>query len=271
MSHPLAEARLKVQHALSLVEVLNQITKSDSPSGFVTIAARVNAETQRPEYYIAEVRDVPRFALVVGDIVHNLRSALDHIAYRVALLHDPCLTESQLRRVQFPVGDDSEHFERIKRMGIVGFAPTSIALLDEVRPFKGGNDALWRLHRLDITDKHRALLTVVMTMNSFDFAQTPRLPPEMGVPEELLSKLSAKFTLKEPVPAKAGEVLFIDAPNAGLKNGLGFEFEVMLSEPQVCGAQRIKEALFEMGRAVEAAIAIFDSLFASCFGRNSHG
>ena len=37
--------------------------------------------------------------------------------------------------------------------------PKVIKAIDALKPYKGGNDALWRIHELDNIDKHRALFT----------------------------------------------------------------------------------------------------------------
>lgn len=38
--------------------------------------------------------------------------------------------------------------------------PTDRAIIESLRPYDGGNPALWTLHRLDIVRKHRQLLNV---------------------------------------------------------------------------------------------------------------
>ena len=41
--------------------------------------------------------------------------------------------------------------------------------IDAAKPYKGGNDELWVLHRLDIADKHHALLTTVTGLPNVSF------------------------------------------------------------------------------------------------------
>ena len=40
--------------------------------------------------------------------------------------------------------------------------------IDAVKPYKGGNDSLWRLHQLNLADKHRFLITVGSQLWSID-------------------------------------------------------------------------------------------------------
>ena len=38
--------------------------------------------------------------------------------------------------------------------------PEAVEAIDKLKPYKGGNDALWRIHELDNVDKHRSLFTL---------------------------------------------------------------------------------------------------------------
>ncbi len=98
--------------------------------------------------------------LLIGDAVHNLRSALDHVAH--AIVADAGLTPS--RRVSFPFAQDRQELISTLRNGEIEAAAgqTLIDLIvDTVRPYKGGNDALYAIHALDIVDKHKLLIPVI--------------------------------------------------------------------------------------------------------------
>lgn len=47
----------------------------------------------------------------------------------------------------------------IGEFGNKGMCPKAIKAIDALKPYKGGNDALWRIHELDNIDKHCALFT----------------------------------------------------------------------------------------------------------------
>ncbi len=38
--------------------------------------------------------------------------------------------------------------------------PEAIEAIDRLKPYKGGNEPFWKLHKLDCTDKHHLLLAV---------------------------------------------------------------------------------------------------------------
>src|SRR5208283_3271512 len=91
-----------------------------------------------------------------GDIVHNLRSALDHLAYQLAEVGTPGKEPS--RRVEFPIAKDAATYKAEKARKVEGIRPEAVKVIDALQPYKGGcnGDALWRIHELDNIDKHRA-------------------------------------------------------------------------------------------------------------------
>jgi hypothetical protein len=98
---------------------------------------------------------------VAGDILQNLRSALDHVVYHMALVADPNASDKVLSTVSFPVGKNLADYESLKKRKLEGIIkPTAIQFIDRYKPYKGGNDELWKLHDVNNIDKHRHLLAV---------------------------------------------------------------------------------------------------------------
>ncbi len=64
------------------------------------------------------------------------------------------------RRIQFPIAEDFTTYEARKAGQVEGMRDDAKRAIDAARPYKGGNDALWRIHSLNNADKHRNLLTV---------------------------------------------------------------------------------------------------------------
>lgn len=93
--------------------------------------------------------------VTTGDAVHNLRSALDHLAYGiVSAFEDPP------NYLYFPIAGDLKSligqpsFQTIKRL-----APDIAELIiGEIKPYGAGN-LFVKLNHLDRADKHRFLLT----------------------------------------------------------------------------------------------------------------
>lgn len=89
-----------------------------------------------------------------GDAIHNLRCALDHLAWQLARWD----SNSPGSAVAFPIAKSFEEYQSIKARKIEGMSPEAKKAIDDLRPYKGGNELLWTIHRLDIIDKHHQML-----------------------------------------------------------------------------------------------------------------
>ena len=56
-----------------------------------------------------------RFSIIAGEIVHHLRSALDHVIWAMATRNN----RNPRNRIQFPICDTPHKFERALKNGIV--------------------------------------------------------------------------------------------------------------------------------------------------------
>jgi hypothetical protein len=119
----------------------------------------------------------------VGDVLHNLRSALDNITWHLVKMHNPM--PSQPRQVQFPITYSSRGFEKEVAARLPGLPREATDALRRLQPWYWpeearrvlGDDAaghedveaspLAQLHRLSNEDKHRAIhaLTVYAGLN----------------------------------------------------------------------------------------------------------
>jgi hypothetical protein len=110
-------------------------------------------------YKVEQITNLRRVsAHVIGascDAIHNLRSALDHLAYQLILAAGNTPTKT----TGFPIYEDMASYKRYKARKVKGMSSRAIELIDALKPYKRGNDLLWRLHELDNIDKHRMLLT----------------------------------------------------------------------------------------------------------------
>ena len=93
-----------------------------------------------------------------GDIAQNLRSALDHLAWQLVSVGTPDAKPS--RDTSFPICPSIKEYESRKGRKVKGMRPEAIAAIDALKPYKGGNGALWRLHEINNIDKHRLILTI---------------------------------------------------------------------------------------------------------------
>lgn len=106
-----------------------------------------------------------RLSLIVGDLIHNARSALDQAAWLVACRSNPVekLWEPRVaRRISFPVTDDPRKFCGHSVMPYI--ADDAKTVFKRLQPYEGGDtaEALGRLDALWNIDKHRVLHSGLM-------------------------------------------------------------------------------------------------------------
>jgi hypothetical protein len=105
--------------------------------------------------------DVPiRFSLIVGDLIHNLRSALDQAAWLVACRSTPVeqlWRPDTARKIAFPLAPSRERFEGHSIMPFI--ALDARAILEPLQPYhlEDTPQALGRLNELWNIDKHRVV------------------------------------------------------------------------------------------------------------------
>ena len=106
-----------------------------------------------------------RFPVIVGEIVHQLRSSLDHVIWQLVLANGKLPN----RNHQFPICDSSEKFEKArKRRNIRGITPAAASLIEESQPYwqirrgqRLASSKLRILREVNDTDKHRLMMIVV--------------------------------------------------------------------------------------------------------------
>jgi hypothetical protein len=115
-------------------------------------------DTRHHVIYFRILEQCPSEILVlVGDAIHNLMSALDHLAYQLEIANHRTPGKS----TYFPIYRDLDAFKNDRGQREVLFGITATERIDGLQPYKGGDEALWRLHELDIIDKHRLLIPTV--------------------------------------------------------------------------------------------------------------
>ena len=101
----------------------------------------------------------PDLSILAGDCAHNLRAALDHIAFQLAERHrNGPLPESLAKTVEFPVYTTKTAYRDQAPRKIKLLHPKAQELVKAMQPYQGGDwDLLGFIHELDRIDKHRKL------------------------------------------------------------------------------------------------------------------
>jgi len=106
-----------------------------------------------------------KWSLIAGDCIHNLRCALDHLVYALAVKNSGTNPPQDANRLQFPIASSLEQFEK-QRDRIKGLSDKAQTFIEQRQPYnvrtKKMPPQLAILSGLDNADKHR-LLTVTFT------------------------------------------------------------------------------------------------------------
>ena len=128
-----------------------------------------------------QIREAPplRWGVILGDCVHNLRSALDHLVCQLTLLDGG--TMDDCAQTQFPIACKSEtQFEGMANHRIPCLSKKHRALVKKAQPYHAGDGApshpLAILRALSNADKHRILNPTFSVLKSDSSAILDRLP-----------------------------------------------------------------------------------------------
>jgi hypothetical protein len=155
--HRLRLIRIKIERAYQHIRELESMPMPDTLHAY---SVRIDHNAKLQAY---PVQGIPiNAAAAAGDAVHNLRSALDHLAYQLVIvgLNHGEVRKEPAYKIQFPISHSPDSYPSEKRRKIEGIQRPAEDAIDALKPYKTGNDGLWTLHQLDIFDKHRDFLSV---------------------------------------------------------------------------------------------------------------
>lgn len=111
--------------------------------------------------------------LIIGDAIHNLRAALDHIWVALAVESAPPEKRdtTAVKFATFPFHELRQNVKAAVEKGLIkeAFPDTERLILDEIRPHSdaGGDHVFWAITKLDKIDKHNLIVPTVQ-FHSFE-------------------------------------------------------------------------------------------------------
>ena len=189
------------------------------------VIAKSNDDHTRYEFSL-EFHDRPfgRWALMAGDVLSNLRQALDHVVYEIAVQEAQGRVPEGAKNLMFPLTSSNEEF--LKARGrLKTLSPAVQAEIERLQPYNhhGGidNSSIWHLADAHNRDKHRSLRVAVAGIEATEVLleglvpgsratfQTESLAPEDGAP--FMSALLERSTpgLKMTVRRKAVQMFLL--------------------------------------------------------------
>lgn len=200
-------------------------------------------------YRIFDIQTPPvEIGLITGDLVHNLRSALDHLAYQLVYANG----STHSKQTAFPIWDSASEYQAQRARRVTGMSQTAIDAIDATEPYQGGNGAgLWVLHYLDIADKHHELLTPLMNVTGASFT----IP---GYWERSYTGVGGVSFPKFGEPLKDGDV--VATREAVMDKDLNLTVDVAFTEPEVIEGRPVIKTARRLLELVENLIVDFGPL-----------
>lgn len=178
MAGELAGVDRKIARAKRKLADLDKAIKRTFASDRYRIIGKFDPEAAKYVYRVYDLPPVdPEWALELGEVLYQLRSALDHLAWQLVELDGgtPC------KQTQFPVkdspNDKNDKPIPLRNLVIPRIKDANILkLIDECQPYESGlgkrltlaearTSPLWHLSVLNIVDKHRLLLVVASALD----------------------------------------------------------------------------------------------------------
>lgn len=125
----------------------------------------------------------PTWSPIIGDMVHNMRSALDHLTWQLVLRNSrkpstgnlfPIFTKDPLDPTAYVTEGEYKTAHKRWKDRIRGMHPHDVDILKLLQPYQRGEDAksdsLARLNELSNRDKHREFHFAAQSLMEYDFS-----------------------------------------------------------------------------------------------------
>jgi hypothetical protein len=213
------------------------------------IEREYDSQTGHNIYRVFDIQTPPaEIGLLAGDVIHNLRSALDHLAYQLVQVNGA----THSKQTAFPIWDSASDYKAQRARRVKGMAQSAIDAIDASEPYQGGKGAgLWVLHYLDIADKHHALLTPLINVTEAAFT----IP---GYWERGYRGVGDVAFPNFGKPLKDGDVVAIR--EAEMDNDMNLTLDVAFTEPEVIEGRPVIKTLHRLVDLVDDLVLSFKPL-----------
>ncbi|MFD3927434.1 hypothetical protein [Streptomyces sp. NPDC058614] len=140
----------KVQHAEHHFDFLCKEISDFQASNPYRISVKREEKDQSWIFHLWDVKPPdPAWGLILGDLLHDARSALDHLIYQLAILNlGRSLNDNEAGRVQFPVEEDAQKFQRQEARRLKDLRAVDRARLEELQPYNAWDESIWGPHEM---------------------------------------------------------------------------------------------------------------------------
>jgi hypothetical protein len=268
MSARLSGIVLKIERAKQHIADLEGRIESFRKSDSYRIVRDQHAQTDVFRFKIREQISA-MVAVIIGEAIHHLRSALDHLIYQLVDANGNLVGDGG--RLYFPCFETAPKKEAEFSGKIKGVAPRAEHMIRALQPYVSGDKTLAFLCKLDNINKHRLLFVTVFGFRNLKLRASGRAPRVSfkvgkvayvwyGRPTDTPpAKVNSRFSELQD----GDEILEIEwfdgRPSADFYENLNFTFDVAFVQPQIVNGKAVLPFLQELVKFVEGVVLIFKS------------
>ena len=254
----MADFHLKIEWAHKHINDLHSALDAFIATNPYVVSEKRNPQTGEHIYYAAKVTPVPpRILLITGDILQNIRSSLDYLVNALVRANGGTPNEFTGFPIFKNIPTTKEQKDAFARK-VKGMRQEAVDIIERAKPYKGGNSPLWRLHDLNVRDKHRLLLTAGAAVWQFNVGQHLRAT---GRAVGLLANANANdwwVGRTQALLVEEGQQLYADPPDAKVNKDIQFRFQVALNEAGVCEGEPLIMVVRQSLNLVRGLLPNFD-------------
>lgn len=252
----LSEAKIKLERAKAHIGELDRNAKEFLASSPFSI--EIEEKNGDLVHRVRIQKTIPReWAAIVGDAVHNIRSALDYMTWQLILRNG----SNPSKNTCFPIGLKKSGYGKQLRYSLSGASVMAKKYIRRLKPYPGGNHILTQIHALDICDKHHLALIVgsahknlLLTMKM----KAPWIPDDFNFPTLSINPADRQFPLSD------GDEVFRIKAAARTEDDLsehGLVFELAFGDVSEVEGLPLLETLSNMESHVSKIIEICERHF----------
>lgn len=241
-----AAARLKIERANKHIADVSKLVTA-LPNSYVSSIERNPNGGESVKYTPPDVAEFGvTLALLIGDALHNLRTAVEYAYLGAIQRHAPTTLDSYTK---FPTGKTREDVEsRLRGRKIDALSPKLFdRIVSYIKPYEvGGNGLITMLHDLDISDKHWLLIPVMRVADIRDIV----VEDQYGIP-----------TTGNTWPIHGDGPYFINfGPNYKVKNHGKLTVDVVFDEIEGIGLLKGMPVMDDLKTFSKVAMGVIQAL-----------
>ena len=239
---------------------MQHVVREFIASGPYEVFAEDDPNTGQRHAKVRVKRDVPaEWSAILGDIIHNARASLDLLMVAVVKHCDP--GRASYNHVYFPIGDSKVAFETTLPKKTKGASADAQRIIKELKPYKGGDEAFYRLHQLDILDKHKAIIPVGAAHRNLGIALNPaKMFPDLPGVESLATQMLFLRPADRQFPLEDGAIVFSASSGEGtpFDDEIRVTVEIAFGEGQILEGEPLDPALTQIIEFVQGIVEIIE-------------